>query len=84
LRNQSYRFIHRTGRSTGKCEWETVFANIRAAGVERTMLATDLGRKTNPPMVEGYAAFAQRLLNAGFTVAEINRMAATIPASRVK
>lgn len=64
---------------TNKCPWGTVFANIRAVGVERTMLATDLGQKTNPPVAEGYAMFAQQLLDAGFTVSEINRMAATIP-----
>src|SRR5258706_11468100 len=56
---------------TNKCPWETVFANIRAVGVERTMLATDLGQKTNPPVAKGYAAFAQRLLDAGFTGKEI-------------
>jgi hypothetical protein len=54
---------------TNKCAWET--------------LATDLGQKTNPPVAAGFAAFAQRLLNAEFTVAEINRMAATIPSSLV-
>ncbi|MDX2033743.1 MAG: DUF6282 family protein [Blastocatellia bacterium] len=68
---------------TNKCPWETVFANIRAVGVERTMLATDLGQKTNPPVAEGFAAFAQRLLDAGFTGGEINRMAAVIPAGLV-
>jgi hypothetical protein len=68
---------------TNKCPWETVFANIRAVGVERTMLSTDLGQKTNPPVAEGFAAFAQRLLEANFTIAEINHMAATIPGSLV-
>ncbi len=68
---------------TNKCAWETVFANIRAVGIERTMLATDLGQKTNPAVAEGYAQFAQRLLNAGFTGKEINHMAATIPARLV-
>ena len=68
---------------TNKCPWETVFVNIRAVGVARTMLATDLGQKTNPPVAEGYAAFAQRLLDAGFTGKEINHMAATIPGSLV-
>jgi hypothetical protein len=47
------------------------------------MLATDLGQKTNPPVAEGFAAFAQQLLNAGFTGKEINHMAATIPAGLV-
>ncbi len=68
---------------TNKCPWETVFVNIRAVGVARTMLATDLGQKTNPPVAEGYAEFAQRLLDAGFTGQEINHMAATIPGSLV-
>lgn len=68
---------------TNKCPWETVFANIRAVGVERTMLATDLGQKTNPPVAEGYAAFAQMLLDAGFSVKEINHMAAAVPAGLV-
>jgi Family of unknown function (DUF6282) len=68
---------------TNKCPWETVFANIRAVGVQRTMLSTDLGQKTNPPVAEGYAAFAQRLLDAGFTGHEIHHMAATVPASLV-
>lgn len=68
---------------TNKCTWETVFANIRAVGIERTMLATDLGQKTNPPVAEGFAAFAQQLLDAGFTGKEINHMAATIPARLV-
>jgi hypothetical protein len=69
---------------TNKAPWEAVFANIRAVGVERTMLATDLGQKTNPPVAAGFASFAQRLLDAGFTGAEINRMAAVVPASLVE
>ncbi len=68
---------------TNKCSWETVFANIRAVGVARTMLATDLGQATNPPVAEGFAAFAQKLLDAEFSKAEINRMAATIPGGLV-
>jgi hypothetical protein len=53
-------------------------------GVERTMLSTDLGQKTNPPVAEGFAMFAQRLLGAGFSGAEINRMAAAIPRSLIE
>lgn len=68
---------------TNKAPWEAVFANIRAVGIERSMLATDLGQKTNPPVAEGFAAFAQKLLDAGFTQTEINRMAATIPHSLI-
>jgi hypothetical protein len=58
-----------------------VFANIRAVGVERTTLATDLAQKTNPPVAESCVAFSQRQLDAGSTTVEINRTAATIPPS---
>jgi Family of unknown function (DUF6282) len=68
---------------TNKCSWDAVFANIRAVGVARTMLATDLGQATNPPVAEGFAAFAQKLLDAEFGAAEINQMAATIPGGLV-
>jgi hypothetical protein len=66
---------------TGKAPWEAVFANIRQAGVEHAMLSTDLGQATNPPVAEGFAMFAQRLLDGGFSLAEIHRMAVTVPAS---
>jgi hypothetical protein len=69
---------------TNKAPWEAVFANIRKTGVERSMLSTDLGQKTNPPVAEGFAMFAQKLLDAGFSVAEINRMAAAIPQSLIE
>jgi hypothetical protein len=69
---------------TNKAPWEAVFANIRRTGVECAMLSTDLGQKTNPPVAEGFAMFAQRLLDAGFTVSEINRMAAAIPQSLIE
>jgi hypothetical protein len=65
---------------TNKAPWEAVYANIRRVGIERTMLSTDLGQTTNPPVAEGFAMFAQRLLEAEFTAAEINLMSATIPA----
>ena len=65
---------------TNKAPWEAVYANIRRVGIERTMLSTDLGQKTNPPVADGFAMFAQRLLDAEFTATEINRMAAAIPA----
>jgi hypothetical protein len=69
---------------TNKAPWEAVFANIRATGVERSMLSTDLGQASNPPVAEGFAMYAQKLLDAGFTTAEINLMAATIPHSLIE
>jgi hypothetical protein len=68
---------------TNKAPWEAVFANIRKTGVARTMLSTDLGQKTNPPVAEGFAAFAGKLLDAGFTSAEVRTMAVSIPAGLV-
>jgi hypothetical protein len=69
---------------TNKATWDEVFANIRATGVESTMISTDLGQKTNPPVAEGFAMFSQRLLDAGFTSSEVNLMAATIPQSLIE
>jgi hypothetical protein len=69
---------------TGKSSWEGMFEATRKAGTHRTMLSTDLGQTINPPVAEGYAMFAQKLLDAGFKVGEIRHMAATIPASLVE
>lgn len=69
---------------TGKASWEGVFESIHRAGPERCLLSTDLGQTINPPVAEGFAMFAQRLLDAGFTVAEIRRMAVTNPAAWVE
>ncbi len=68
---------------TGKAPWSEVFASIRETGCERSMLSTDLGQATNPGVAEGFALYAQRLLDAGFTVDEIRRMAVTNPAELV-
>src|ERR1022692_3377149 len=67
-----------------KASWEGVFESIRRAGPERCILSTDLGQTINPPVSEGFALFAQKLLDAGFTVAEIRHMAVTNPAARVE
>jgi hypothetical protein len=73
-----------TTMHTGKAPWETVIASIRKVGVERCLLSTDLGQTINPPVAEGFAMFAQRLLDHGFTVPEIRRMAVTNPAACVQ
>jgi hypothetical protein len=64
---------------TGKAPWEAAFANIRRTGVSRSLIATDLGQTINPPVAEGFAMFAQRLLDAGFSGDEVRTMAVTIP-----
>jgi hypothetical protein len=59
---------------TGKCTWEHVFDGIRVTGVERNLLSTDLGQPANPPVEDGLALFADRLLDGGFTEEEIRTM----------
>jgi hypothetical protein len=69
---------------TGKASWEGVFESIRRAGPERCILSTDLGQTINPPVADGFAMFAQKLLDAGFSMAEVRRMAVTNPAAWVE
>jgi uncharacterized protein DUF6282 len=68
---------------TAKATWESAFANIRKAGVARALISTDLGQTINPPVAEGFAIFAQRLLDAGFSADEVRTMAVTNPARLV-
>ena len=69
---------------TAKATWESVFANIRRAGVSRAVISTDLGQTINPPVAEGFAMFAQRLLDGGFTAEEIRTMAVINPTRLVE
>jgi hypothetical protein len=48
------------------------------------VLSTDLGQTINPPVGEGFAMFAQKMLDAGFTVAQVHRMAAVNPKALVE
>ena len=73
-----------TTMHTGKSSWEGMFEATRKVGIRRSMMSTDLGQTINPGVAEGYAMFAQKMLDAGFTVEEIGHMAATIPASLVE
>jgi hypothetical protein len=73
-----------TTMHTGKASWEGVFDAIRKVGPERCVLSTDLGQTINPPIAEGFAMFAQKLLDAGFTSAQIRRMAVTNSAALVE
>jgi Family of unknown function (DUF6282) len=72
-----------TTMHTGKAPWEAVIASIRHVGPERCVLSTDLGQTINPPVAEGFAMFAQRLLDAGFSVAGIRRMTVENPAALI-
>jgi len=60
---------------TGKVAWDDLFATIRAVGPEHSILSSDLGQPFNPPVEDGLALFADRLLAAGFTDDEIRTMA---------
>lgn len=62
---------------TGKCSWEQWLEGIRAVGAERTVISTDLGQVFNPPVEDGLALMADRLLEAGFSGEEIRTMAVT-------
>jgi hypothetical protein len=69
---------------TGKASWEGVLAAIRKAGPERCVLSTDLGQTINPPVAAGFAMFAQRMLDGGFSLEQVRRMAVTNPGELVE
>ncbi|GLZ07837.1 hypothetical protein Acsp03_53030 [Actinomadura sp. NBRC 104412] len=60
---------------TGKVTWELWLENIRAVGPEHSVLSSDLGQPFNPPVEDGLALLADRLLAEGFTDEEIRVMA---------
>lgn len=68
-----------TTMHTGKAPWDGVMESIRKVGAERCVLSTDLGQTINPPVAEGFAMFAQTLLDGGFSLAQIRRMAVDNP-----
>ena len=68
---------------TGKAPWEAVLDSIRKVGPEHCILSTDLGQPINPPVAEGFAMFADKLLDNGFSLEEVRRMTVTNPAAWV-
>jgi hypothetical protein len=60
---------------SGKVSWDRMFAAIRATGPSHSVLSTDLGQPANPPVEDGLALVADRLLAAGFTEDEVRTMA---------
>jgi hypothetical protein len=58
--------------------------STRAVGPECCLLSTDLGQTINPPVSEGFALFAQTLLDGGFSMENIRRMAVTNSAALVE
>jgi len=68
---------------TNKAPWEAYFDSVRKVGPERVVLSTDLGQTINPPVSEGFAMFAQKMLDAGFRTAEVRRMCVTNPTALI-
>jgi hypothetical protein len=60
---------------TGKVTWDATFAAIRATGAAHNVLSTDLGQVANPPVEDGLALMADRLLAAGFSEEDVRTMA---------
>ncbi len=59
---------------TAKCTWEETLNNIQQVGPETTIVATDLGQTTNPGLQEGFEIFIGKLLDAGFSEAQVKTM----------
>jgi hypothetical protein len=68
---------------TNKAPWDAFFESVRVVGPERVILSTDLGQTINPPVADGFGMFAQKMLDAGFSQAQVRRMAVTNPAEIV-
>ena len=64
---------------TGKVAWERWIENIRRAGARHSVLSTDLGQVSNPPVEDGIALMVDRLLEAGFDEEEVRVMAVVNP-----
>jgi len=73
-----------TTMHTGKAPWAGALHSIRHVGPERCVLSTDLGQTINPPVAEGFARFAQTLLDGGFDLQQVRRMAVTNPGELVR
>jgi hypothetical protein len=59
---------------SGKTTWEHVFDGIRAVGLERNVFSSDFGNPDYPPVEDGLALWADRLLEAGFDADEVRTM----------
>ncbi len=60
---------------SGKISWEQWYDHIRAVGPEHSLLSSDLGQPFNPPVEDGLALLADRLLDNGFSEDEVRVMA---------
>jgi hypothetical protein len=69
---------------TGKAPWDVVFDSIRKVGASRSIVSTDLGQPINPGVAEGFAMFAEVLLENRFSTEQVRQMAVTNPAAWVE
>jgi hypothetical protein len=56
---------------SGKADWDYVFEGVRAVGLERNLFSSDFGNPDYPPVEDGLALWADRLLGAGFAEDEV-------------
>jgi Family of unknown function (DUF6282) len=59
---------------SGKTSWEHVFAGVRAVGIGHTLFSSDCGNPDYPPVEDGLALWADRLLDAAFDEDEVGEM----------
>ena len=59
---------------SGKTSFEHVFDGVRAVGLERNFFSSDFGNPDYPPVEDGLAMWADRLLGAGFGEDETREM----------
>jgi hypothetical protein len=64
----------------GCVPFQVIEQAIVEAGVETTVLSTDLGQPQTPPPAEGLRLYAERLRSSGFSVEHIRQMMCTNPA----
>lgn len=58
----------------GHVPFETIERAIIETGVERTILASDLGQPDTPPPAEGLRLYAERLRSTGFSMDQVRTM----------
>ena len=64
-----------TTYATGKVDFRVMAEQIRTLGADQVILGTDLGQRTRPYPDEGMYQFICDLLEAGFSPAEVEKMA---------
>lgn len=60
---------------SGKVTWDLLYDHIRVVGPEHSVLSSDLGQPFNPPVEDGLAIMADRLIENGFTEDQVRVMA---------